>query len=144
MLKIKLAPHGKKHQRTFRLVVAEQRSKSDGKVVDTLGFYTPQTKTLEVDKEKLQNWQKNGALLTLGVDKLFNPDKYPPKPKKKNLKAEPKAEAPKEVETKKEVKEEISKETPKEAEVKEEIKEEVREEVRKETPKEVKEETPQA
>jgi len=76
MLKIKLFPKGKKHQRTFRLVVSESRSKFDGNFVDDIGFYTPQTKTLEVDKVKLAQWQKNGAQVTLGVDKLLNPDKH--------------------------------------------------------------------
>lgn len=76
MLKIKLFPMGKKHQRTFRLVVSESRSKFDGNYVEDLGFYTPQTKTLEYDKEKFAKWVKNGAQVTLGVDKLINPDKH--------------------------------------------------------------------
>ncbi len=83
MIKIKLVPRGKKHQITYRIVIAEQRSKSDGKYIDDLGFYTPQTKTLNIDKDKLANWQKKGAQLTEGVDKLLNPGKYPKKIKKK-------------------------------------------------------------
>ena len=47
MLKVKLYPRGKKHQITYRIVISEARSKSNGKFVDDLGFYTPQTKTLE-------------------------------------------------------------------------------------------------
>lgn len=82
MLKIKLSPRGKKHQRTFRIVVAEERSKINGPPVADLGFFTPQTKTLQIDKEKLAQWQKNGAKLTQGVAKLLNPAKLPPKPKK--------------------------------------------------------------
>lgn len=84
MLKIKLSPRGKKHQRTFRIVVSECRSKNDGKYIDELGFYTPQTKTLEIDKKKVAQWLKNGAQLALGVDKLINPDKFPKKIKKKH------------------------------------------------------------
>lgn len=97
MLKIKLLPRGKKHQITYRIVVAECRSKSDGKFIDDLGFYTPQTKSLELNKEKMAVWTKNGAQITTGVDKLINPDKYPKKIK--NVKEEKKAES--------EVKEEI-------------------------------------
>lgn len=99
MLKIKLLPRGKKHQITYRIVVAECRSKSDGKFIDDLGFYTPQTKTLELNKEKMSQWQKNGAQITTGVDKLINPDKYPKKIK--NIKEEKKVET--------EVKEEVAK-----------------------------------
>ena len=91
MLKIKLAPRGKTHQITYRIVVAEDRSKLDGAVIADLGFYTPQTKTLEINKEKLASWQKNGAQLTTGVDKLLNPSKYPKKIK--NVKEEKKEEA---------------------------------------------------
>ncbi len=79
MIKVKLLPRGKKHQITYRIVISEDRSKFDGKFIDDLGFYTPQTKTLSIDKEKLADWQKKGAQLTTGVDKLLNPDKYPKK-----------------------------------------------------------------
>jgi len=82
MIKIKLLPRGKKHQITYRVVVAEDRSKCDGKFIADLGFYTPQTKTLEINQEAFAQWQKNGAQVTEGVDKLLNPDKYPKKIKK--------------------------------------------------------------
>lgn len=77
MLKIKLKPNGKIHQRSYRIVVSPDRSKSNGKFVDDIGFYTPQTKTLQIDQEKLTEWLKNGAQLTQGVDKLLHPEKYP-------------------------------------------------------------------
>lgn len=96
MLKIKLKPNGKIHQRSFRIVVSPDRSKSNGKFVDDIGFYTPQSKTLQIDKEKMAKWIKNGAQLTEGVDKLLNPDKYPRPVKVKKEKVikteEPKAE----------------------------------------------------
>lgn len=89
MIKVKLLPRGKKHQITYRIVIAEDRSKFDGKFIDDLGFYTPQTKTLSLDKEKLTDWQKKGAQLTIGVDKLLNPDKYPNKKKTKKNSEKP-------------------------------------------------------
>lgn len=96
MLKIKLKPNGKIHQRSFRIVVSPDRSKSNGKFVDDIGFYTPQSKTLQIDKEKMAKWIKNGAQLTEGVDKLLNPDKYPrPVKMKKEKKVEEKIEEPK-------------------------------------------------
>ena len=97
MLKIKLAPRGKTHQITYRIVIAEDRSKLNGPVIDDLGFYTPQTKTLEVDKAGIQEWQRKGALLTVGVDKLLNPAKFPKKIKKPaEVKSEDKVEVAKE------------------------------------------------
>ena len=85
MLKIKLKPTGKIHQRSFRIVVSPDRSKSNGKFIDDLGFYTPTTKTLQIDKDKMAQWLKNGAQLTTGVDKLLNPDKFPRKKKVKKV-----------------------------------------------------------
>lgn len=91
MLKIKLFPRGKKHAITYRIVVAEDRSKINGKFVADLGFYTPQTKTLSVDQADLAKWQKNGAQITLGVDKLLHPEKHPNKKKNPAQAAEVKA-----------------------------------------------------
>lgn len=120
MLKIKLKPNGKIHQRSFRIVVSPDRSKSNGKFVDDIGFYTPQTKTLQIDKEKMAQWIKNGAQLTEGVDKLLNPAKYPRPVKVKE-------EAKVEVETKAEKVEEVKEVTEVAAEVEktEEVKETV-------------------
>lgn len=112
MIKIKLSPRGKKHQITYRVVVIQDRSKLNGNFIDDLGFYTPQTKTLSIDKEKLADWQKKGAQIALGVDKLLNPDKYPKKIKKvKEIKEAKVEEAPVEekVEKVEEVKSEESK-----------------------------------
>ncbi|HBP50964.1 MAG: 30S ribosomal protein S16 [Candidatus Shapirobacteria bacterium GW2011_GWE1_38_10] len=132
MLKIKLKPTGKIHQRSFRIVISPDRSKSNGKFIDDIGFYTPQTKTLQIDKEKMAQWLKNGAQLTEGVDKLLNPDKYPRK--KKNKKIEKAEKAPeKKTEVKIETKTEASEtpveagEKPAEAEVEIETKTEVNE-----------------
>jgi small subunit ribosomal protein S16 len=83
MLKIKLAPRGKTHQITYRIVVAEDRSKLNGPAIDDLGFYTPQTKVIELDKQKMADWIKKGAQVTFGVDRLLNPSKYPKKIKPK-------------------------------------------------------------
>jgi len=120
MLKIKLLPRGKKHQITYRIVVAECRSKSDGKFIDDLGFYIPQTKSLELNKEKMAQWVKNGAQVTMGVDKLINPGKFPKKIKnikeQKVVKVESINDEPVETEVKEETietKEEVT-ETPSE------------------------------
>jgi len=72
MLKIKLFPTGKKHQRSFRIVIAPDRSKANGEVVDTIGFFTPQTKTLTLDRAKFDLWTKRGAKPTAGVNKLIS------------------------------------------------------------------------
>lgn len=72
MLSIRLFPKGKKHQRTFRIVVAEKRAKLNGNVVENLGFFVPQTKKLKLDSAKLTSWQKRGAKISPGVNKLLS------------------------------------------------------------------------
>ncbi len=75
MLKIKLSQRGKKHQRSYRIVIAEARSKRDGKFVDDLGFYNPQEKKLVLNKEKFTAWQAKGAQLSDGVRRLLEEKK---------------------------------------------------------------------
>lgn len=75
MLKIKLFPQGKKHQRSFRIVVAENRSKHNGIYLDSLGFYLPETKEVKLDQDKLKKWTGFGAQITEGVAKLISPSK---------------------------------------------------------------------
>lgn len=63
MLKIKLQRVGKKNQPSYRIVIAEARSKLSGKYVDLLGTYDPKTNpsSFKIDKEKYKSWLKKGA-----------------------------------------------------------------------------------
>jgi small subunit ribosomal protein S16 len=73
MLKIKLSRTGKSNQPHYRIVVAEARSKRDGKFTDTLGHYNPNVnpKTIILDESKYINWVKKGAQPTLTVKNLY-------------------------------------------------------------------------
>ena len=71
MLAIKLKLAGKKHQRMFRVVVAEKKSKLQGRYVDDLGFWNPHINKHSLDKEKTQKWIKSGAQPTAGVFNLL-------------------------------------------------------------------------
>lgn len=66
---------GKRNQRTFRIIVAEARSKRDGKYVDDLGHWNPHTEEFNLDKKKLKHWLDNGAQLTEGTKKLLSHQK---------------------------------------------------------------------
>jgi small subunit ribosomal protein S16 len=72
MLKIKLQPTGKRHQRFYRIVVAEERSKLSGKVIDTLGTYNPHDpeNVIVLNKENYQLWLTKGAQPTDTIRKL--------------------------------------------------------------------------
>ena len=71
MLKVKLFVRGKKHQRSYRIAVAEARSKRDGKFVDDLGYWNPVTNEFKIDQKKLDYWINHGAQLAEGVRKLL-------------------------------------------------------------------------
>jgi len=70
MLTIKLARYGKKHQPHYRVVVAEARSKREGKAVAILGFWNPKEKRVKIDKKAYEKWRQQGAQPTESVAKL--------------------------------------------------------------------------
>ncbi|PIP29897.1 30S ribosomal protein S16 [Candidatus Jorgensenbacteria bacterium CG23_combo_of_CG06-09_8_20_14_all_54_14] len=61
MLSIKLKRVGKKHQASFRIVVAEKRSKLQGRSVEDLGWMNPRTKEEKVNKDRVKYWLGVGA-----------------------------------------------------------------------------------
>lgn len=71
MLAIKLQRVGKKHQPSYRLVVAEKRSKMAAPPVEDLGAYDPFTKAAALNGERVSYWMKNGAQPTLTVHNLL-------------------------------------------------------------------------
>lgn len=73
MLKIKLSRTGKKNQPSFRVVVQEARSKSDGKAIEVLGHYMPlsQPAVIKIDKKRYLEWINKGAQPTNTVRQLY-------------------------------------------------------------------------
>lgn len=71
MLAIKLKQIGKKHQRTFRIVVDEKRSKVKGANLEDLGFWNPHTNKFGINKERVMHWIKNGAQPTDSVHNIL-------------------------------------------------------------------------
>ncbi len=74
MLKIKLSPIGKKHDRKFRIVVMEERSKITGAPAAQLGFYDPKSAAVTADKSAVTAWLKKGAQPTPKVRELLKLD----------------------------------------------------------------------
>lgn len=71
MLAIKLQRIGKKHQPSYRLVVAEKRSKMAAPPVEDLGAYNPRNKAITFDKGRILHWVKMGAQPTTSVHNLL-------------------------------------------------------------------------
>src|SRR5438477_6423391 len=62
-VKIRLARHGKKHNAYYHIVVADSRSPRDGRLIEVLGKYNPNTNpaTIELNNEKTLAWLNKGA-----------------------------------------------------------------------------------
>jgi len=63
MVKIRLARHGKKHHAYYHIVVADSRSPRDGRYIEVLGKYDPNSNpaTILLDNEKALAWLNKGA-----------------------------------------------------------------------------------
>ena len=62
-VKIRLQRHGRKGRAFFWIVAADVRSKRDGKFLDKLGIYNPNTNpaTIDLDVDGAVKWLQNGA-----------------------------------------------------------------------------------
>jgi small subunit ribosomal protein S16 len=73
VVKIRLARVGGKKNAIYRVVVADSRSPRDGRNIDTIGRYNPQTdpSEIQIDVDKADTWIANGAQPTPAVRKLI-------------------------------------------------------------------------
>ena len=62
-VKIRLQRHGKKGKPFYWVVAADARSKRDGRYLEKIGTYNPNTNpaTLKIDVDNAVNWLQNGA-----------------------------------------------------------------------------------
>lgn len=62
-VKIRLARHGKKGYAFYHIVVADGRAPRDGKFIEKIGTYNPNTNpaTIDLDFEKALDWLQKGA-----------------------------------------------------------------------------------
>ena len=62
-VKLRLTRVGSKKNPVYRIVAADSRSPRDGKFLEIVGRYNPQTdpSTIEIDEEKVRDWLSKGA-----------------------------------------------------------------------------------
>ena len=74
MVKIRLQRAGKKKAPFYHIVVADSRSKRDGRIIEQIGTYDPMVEPheLKLDREKVEQWIKNGAKPTDTVKHLID------------------------------------------------------------------------
>ena len=71
--KIRLARVGSKKNPIYRVVVADSRSPRDGRFIEIVGRYNPQTdpSTIELNEDKIRDWIAKGAQPTDSVRRLL-------------------------------------------------------------------------
>jgi len=71
-VRVRLTRVGSKKNPIWRVVVTDQRSPRDGRFIETIGHYNPQTdpSTIRIDEERLQHWLARGAQPTGSVKQL--------------------------------------------------------------------------
>lgn len=73
MVKIRLARHGSKKNAFYRIVVTNSESPRDGRFLEQIGLYDPNTSpaTVQIETEKLSTWLARGAQPTATVSQLI-------------------------------------------------------------------------
>ncbi|HSI97859.1 MAG TPA: 30S ribosomal protein S16 [Gaiellaceae bacterium] len=72
-VKIRLTRVGSKKNPIYRVVVADSRSPRDGRFIEIVGRYNPQTdpSTIDLDETKIKDWLAKGAQPTAPVSRLI-------------------------------------------------------------------------
>jgi small subunit ribosomal protein S16 len=72
-VKLRLARVGSKKNPIYRVVAADSRSPRDGRFIEIVGRYNPQTdpSTIELDEAKVKDWLSKGAQPTESVARLL-------------------------------------------------------------------------
>jgi small subunit ribosomal protein S16 len=72
-VKLRLTRVGSKKNPIYRIVAADSRSPRDGKFLEIVGRYNPQTdpSTIELDEAKVKAWLDKGAQPTESVARLL-------------------------------------------------------------------------
>jgi len=71
--RIRLARVGSKKNPIYRVVVADGRSPRDGRFIEIVGRYNPQTdpSTIDLDQAKIDDWISKGAQPSNTVKRLI-------------------------------------------------------------------------
>ncbi|MCF0180326.1 MAG: 30S ribosomal protein S16 [Bacteroidales bacterium] len=72
--KIRLARHGHKNYAFYSIVVADSRAPRDGKYIEKIGTYNPNTNpaTIDLNFERALYWVETGAQPTLTTEKILS------------------------------------------------------------------------
>jgi small subunit ribosomal protein S16 len=70
---IRLARRGATKNPIYRIMVADSRAPRDGRFIESIGLYNPQTdpSTIELDADRAKEWLAKGAQPSATVRKLL-------------------------------------------------------------------------
>ncbi len=71
MVRIRLSRAGRTHLAFYKIVVTPLREKRDSKFIEQLGYYSPHTKEIKLEKERVEYWLSVGAQPSDTVKRLF-------------------------------------------------------------------------
>jgi small subunit ribosomal protein S16 len=73
MLAIRLARFGAKKKPTYRVVVIDKERARNSRSVEVVGHYNPvaQPAQIQLDRERIEYWMKNGAQPSVTVSRLL-------------------------------------------------------------------------
>ncbi len=79
MVVIRLSRSGAKNRPYFNVVVADSRSRRDGRFIERIGFHNPVApegvEATRIDQARVDHWVKNGAQLSDTVARLVKQNK---------------------------------------------------------------------
>jgi len=77
-VKLRLTRVGSKKNPIYRIVAADSRSPRDGKFLEIVGRYNPQTdpSTIEFDEERIRHWLSKGAQPSNTVQRLLKAKEF--------------------------------------------------------------------
>jgi small subunit ribosomal protein S16 len=78
-VRMRLTRVGSKKNPIYRVVIADSRSPRDGKFIEIVGRYNPQTdpSTIEFDEDKIRDWLSKGAQPSNSVSRLLKVKNIP-------------------------------------------------------------------
>ena len=97
MIKIRLQRHGARHAPFYRMVVAPAQSRRDGRFIEVLGTYNPQSSSrdreLDLKMDRVDHWLEVGAQPTDTANSLIRQGRLSPEEWLKRTESKAKAKA---------------------------------------------------
>jgi ribosomal protein S16 len=75
MLTIRLFPTGRKHKRTYRVVLADKKFHVSKQYIENLGHFDPVSKVAVLNEDRIKYWLDINTEVSQRVQKIFKDQK---------------------------------------------------------------------